>query len=142
MVDIDTVDKNSLGTKGLVIIGDKFLLYRRDGNTPLQPYKIDVPGGGSFEGETPFETFAREVKEEFGLSIERKNIEYAASYPNSQDTTKVGYFLVARLPEGSEGYIHFGDEGLGWFLMTVDEYFRRQTYGRYSVNAQETTSPR
>jgi 8-oxo-dGTP diphosphatase len=122
MCDIDSVDSNSIGAKGLLYIGDKLLLYRRDGNTTLEPHKIDVPGGGPFEGESPFMNFAREVKEEFGLELQRQQIVYAKAYPHSQDTSRTGYFLVARLPDDAKDKVVFGDEGEKWFLLSIDEY--------------------
>jgi 8-oxo-dGTP pyrophosphatase MutT (NUDIX family) len=58
-------DLKADGAKGLILIGSRMLVYRRDNKTKIYPLHIDLPGGGIEEGETPFEGFKREVKEEF-----------------------------------------------------------------------------
>ena len=60
---------NFNGAKGLVYIGNEILVYRRDNNTNSEPLKLDLPGGGRDGNESAFETFSREVMEEFGLEI-------------------------------------------------------------------------
>lgn len=70
MQELFRPDPDTIGSKGLVFIGDALLVYRRDGNTTNHPHELDLPGGAPIdenkpETETPFETFRREVKEEF-----------------------------------------------------------------------------
>ena len=67
-------DPNTIGSKGLVFIDDKILVYRRDGNTTFRPHELDLPGGAPEGKETPFETFKREVKEEFNLDISKEDL--------------------------------------------------------------------
>lgn len=117
-----TYDPLLNGVKGLVFVGDKLLVYRRDAKPKLFPLFLDLPGGGAENGETPFETFQREVKEEFGLDIQKSDIVYARQYSSVHFAGTHVYFPVARLPKESEKLIHFGNEGLEYLLMGVDEF--------------------
>lgn len=49
--DLYTIDPKSHGTKGLVYIGDKLLVYRRDTNTDVYPLCINLPGSRSCRKE-------------------------------------------------------------------------------------------
>jgi len=120
-------DKNQefLGTKGLVFVGDKIVVYRRDERAPQHALEIDVPGGGREADGTPFETFQREVKEEFGLSVTPDDIFYSRVYRSTNDPTKIGYYLVAKLPAEEEKNIVFGDEGTEYFVITPEEFLNR-----------------
>lgn len=126
MIDQKIFDKNInfIGAKGLVFIGDKILIYRRDTNTNLFPLYIDLPGGGREENESPFDTFKREVKEEFGIEINPGDVEYAKQYMSSVDLEKETYFIVVRPTNTKESDIVFGDEGLEFMLITPDEYLK------------------
>ncbi len=121
MTDLFTHDPNSSGSKGLVYIGDKLLVYRRDDKAPTHPLQIDLPGGGMELGETPWQTFQREVKEEFGLDITTEQIIYSDDWP-LVSTGQTGYFIAVKLPASAAGDIVFGDEGLEYLLMTPAEY--------------------
>ena len=125
MEDFYTYDPLSAGSKGLVFISDKILVYRRDGKTQQHPNELDLPGGGPEPGETPFETFRREVREEFGLAISRKDIIYVRKYPKILEKGKFVYFPVAVLSAESHKDIQFGDEGSEYLLMPAEEYTRR-----------------
>lgn len=126
MKEIFQEDENFAGTKGLVFIGEKVLVYRRDANAPKYPNLIDVPGGGKESNETPFETFSREVLEEFGLTIRQEDIVYGRKYKSAVKDNEFGWYLVAELPESDENNIVFGDEGVGYALMGLDEFLKRQ----------------
>lgn len=115
-------DKNTAGTKGLVFIGDKLLIYRRDRNTDVFPQYLDVPGGGPLTLETPYETFRREVKEEFDLDINKANMVYVKKYQSTKQQGKYEYFCVAKLSQECEARIMLGDEGYDYYLMSIDEY--------------------
>lgn len=98
MIDQNIFDitRNFHGAKGLVFIGEKILVYRRDGRTNNFPFRIDLPGGGREQDESPFETFKREVKEEFGIDIKTEDIVYSKRYESVMDPTMEAYFLVAK----------------------------------------------
>ena len=117
-------DPHCTGSKGLVFIGDKILVYRRDNNTKLFPFHLDLPGGGIENHETPFEIFQCETYEEFGLQIKRENIKYAKRYPSKRANIYT-YFPVAKLPGEAESDIIFGDEGLEYMLLEFDDFLHR-----------------
>lgn len=125
MDDFFKYDAATAGSKGLVFIGDKVLVYRRDGQTTIHPLEIDLPGGGPEGRETPFETFKREVKEEFGLEIHEEDIKYVRKYPSKLTPGKFGYYPVAKLPEDVEQHIVFGNEGSEYLLLALDDYLAR-----------------
>ena len=122
MTDLFTPDDNSSGSKGLIYIGDKLLVYRRDNKTTNHPLEIDLPGGGMEPGETPWQTFQREVKEEFNLDITPNQIAYCDDWPLATTPPKTGYFIVVRLPASAAADIVFGSEGLEYLLLTPQEY--------------------
>lgn len=119
------IDPKAAGSKGIVYIGSKMLVYRRDENTDVFPLYIDLPGGISEPNETPFETFRREVKEEFGLVVMLRDVTYVRSYPSNRHGGKTLYFPVVQLPGKAANQIEFGDEGLEYFLMKPKEFLRR-----------------
>ena len=87
------------------------------------PLYIDLPGGGRENNESPYETFKREVKEEFGFKITKKDILYAKQYVSAMDASKESYFIVVRL-NVTEKDIVFGDEGLDFFLIETENYLK------------------
>lgn len=125
MDDFYDKDPILLGSKGLVYIGEKVLVYRRDGNTDLFPFHIDLPGGRAELNETPFDTFRREVKEEFGLEVGQNDIAYVRCYQSTFEEDKKSYFPVAKLPKSAESQIIFGDEGTEYMIMSIEEYLAR-----------------
>lgn len=127
MIDRNIFDvaRNFHGAKGMIYIGEKVLVYRRDEKAPQHKLKIDIPGGGREGNESAFETFVREVKEEFGLDITQEDICYARCYQSIMDPTKELYFLVAQLPAQAELNIVFGDEGVEYMLVTPEDFLNR-----------------
>ncbi|MCX6793124.1 MAG: NUDIX domain-containing protein [Candidatus Falkowbacteria bacterium] len=126
MIDqrIFDININFHGVKGLVFIGKKILVYRRDNKTSNFPLCIDLPGGGKENNESPFDTFSREVKEEFGLVVDQNDIEYGKQYMSFIDPTKEAYFIVTKPLNIKESDIVFGDEGQEFFLMILSEYLK------------------
>lgn len=116
-----TYDPETVGSKGLVFIGDKVLVYRRDSNTKNYPTYIDLPGGGPEPDETPFENYRREIKEEFGLDIYPEQVVYYKKYPSRIEPGKFAYFPVVKLPHSEEEHIRFGNEGSEYLLVSLDE---------------------
>jgi 8-oxo-dGTP diphosphatase len=115
-------NQDFLGTKGLVFVGDKVLVYRRDAHAPSHAGELDVPGGGREGGESPMDTFGRETREEFGLKITKASVVWARAYPNTLDPTKIAYYAVAHLPAEMAEQIRFGDEGEAYYLMPLGDY--------------------
>ena len=125
MIDENTFDGKHLdfnGTMGLVYIGKEILVYRRDDKAPSWPLCVGLPGGGREGNETPFETFSREVKEEFDLNIKEEDIVYSKKYDSIEKLGKFSYFMVAKSKDLTEKDIVFGSEGLYHFLMDPVEY--------------------
>lgn len=125
-------DPSISGVKGLVFIGSRLVVYRRDTRTNIAPLKIDLPGGGIEAGESPFEAFKRETKEEFNVDISPDDIVYTKLFPAMTVESDTGpiliaeYFVVAKLPETAEQALKLGDEGLECMLMTAEEYLGRR----------------
>lgn len=119
-------DPLAAGSKGLVYIGDLVIVYRRSDDAPTNPGQLDLPGGGPEGEETPFQTFRREVYEEFGLDIRPRDITYNKRYVSRLKPGTFGWFSVAKLPAGEKDKIVFGDEGSEYMLMTPEEYLGRK----------------
>jgi 8-oxo-dGTP diphosphatase len=113
------------GAKGLVFVGDKILVYRRDNKTSNSPLCIDLPGGGREGDESPFDSFRREVKEEFGIDIEKDEIEFSCTIPSVMEPNKRSYFIVVKTLRSKPEDIVFGNEGTEWMLMTPEEFIKR-----------------
>jgi 8-oxo-dGTP diphosphatase len=123
-MNLELLDKKDHeGAKGPVFIGSqKILVYWRDHNTDYLPGYLDFPGGGKNKGETVFETFHREIKEEFGLSIKKSDIKYVRQYPHTRFPGQLAYFVVAMLPNKAFREIKFGKEGTSYELMDVNDF--------------------
>ncbi len=138
MNDFFKGDDNFVGTKGLVFIGNKVLIYRRDAQAPKYPLHLDVPGGGAEPNETPFETFKREVKEEFGLDLTAEQVVYSRRYQSSLNANEFGWYAVAKLPEEQVNRIKFGNEGLEYLLMTLEEFLKQDdAWPAYQKRAED-----
>ena len=113
------------GAKGLVFLGDKILIYRRDNNTTNNPERIDLPGGGREGDESPFETFQRETKEEFGIDIKEDEIEFSCTIPSVIEPGKKSFFLVAKTSRIKPEDVVFGNEGIEWMMMSPSEFIEK-----------------
>ena len=98
------------------------LIYRRDTNTEYFPLYIDLPGGGKELDESPFETFQREVKEEFGISINEGDIVYAKKYIGVMDPTKDSYFFATKNLDSVSHPVIPGNEGSEFSSIEIKEY--------------------
>ena len=107
------------GAKAAVFVGNRLLVLLRDDRPDIPfPAHWDFPGGGREGHETPFETLAREVKEEVGLDLPPSALVWSINLPAvHQPGTRI-WFSVVRLPALAFTEIVFGNEGLCWALMT------------------------
>ncbi len=126
MIHPDTFKSTKFnGSKGLVMFGDKMLVYRRDGNTQSSPFCLDLPGGGREGAETPFDTFKRELKEEFDLDIQKEQVHSSYQFPSILFPGELSFFFVTKPMNYDIKDINFGSEGLEWMLMTPQEFLER-----------------
>ncbi len=115
-------DANFHGVMGLVFVGEKIIVYRRDNKTTRFPLMVDILGGGREGDESPFETFKREVFEEVSLDIKEDYVAYAKQYKSIVDETKSMFFIVVKSGSLKEEDIVFGQEGLKFMLMTPEDF--------------------
>jgi len=113
------------GSRGIVFLDDKMLVYRRDNKTTNSPGCIDFPGGGREGDESPFQTFQREVREEFGINIKEDEIEFSCTISSITEPGKKSFFMVAKTMRCKPEDIVFGDDGTEWMLMTPEEFVHR-----------------
>lgn len=113
------------GAKGLVFLADKIITYRRDHKTTRFPGCIDLPGGGREGNESPFQTFKREIKEEFGLDIQESDIDFSATVRSIVEPAKNSYFVVTKPLSFKPSDVVFGNEGSEWLLLTPEEFVNR-----------------
>lgn len=120
--DFFKLDSALSGVKGLVFLGEMILVYRRDEKTSFLPHAVDLPGGGAEPGETPFQVFARELREEFSLTVNEADVIYAKQYPSRLEPGKTAWFIAVQLDTDLYETIVFGDEGEEYWLMSITDY--------------------
>ncbi len=126
MIDQNTyTETDFIVAKGLVFIGDKIITYRRDHKTDESPGLIDLPGGLREGNESPFETFKREVQEEFGIDIFPDDIEFSFTVPSRKEPDKKVCFFVTKPLKINSSDIILGSEGTEWMLMSTEEFVSR-----------------
>jgi len=109
------------GCKVALFFGDKLLVHLRDDRPDLPyPGHWDLPGGGREPGETPEETLARELEEEFGLDWAEATELWRMRSEALHTQGAFVWFFVGEMPEAKAREILFGDEGQGWALMTPE----------------------
>ncbi len=119
----DKVDFN--GANGLIFLGEKILVYRRDAGAPKDPLRIDLPGGRREGDESPFDTFKRETYEEFRLALQKDDIQFCCTIPSVVAPDKKSFFFVTKPLKTRMESIVFGNEGAEWFLLTPQEFMCR-----------------
>lgn len=111
------------GVKVACIFEDKLLVHLRDNKPGLfNANKWDVPGGGREGNETPVICAIREVKEEFGITLESSAIVWQKQYPAQKDPSQIAFFFVATISQTDVDAIVLG-EGQHWGLMDFQTFF-------------------
>ena len=108
------------GAKVALFLGARLIVIRRDDRPDIPfPDTWDFPGGGREGRETPFQTVARETREELGLTLAQTDVVWQkrCERPLHQPV----WFFVARLPAAAAAQVVFGDEGQFWRLACPDE---------------------
>lgn len=106
-----------------VFLGDRLICILRD-NDPgtLAPNVWEVPGGGREAEETGFETAARELDEEVGLTLSPQHILWERRFVSIMNPANTTAFFVAQMPAHHVNEVVFGNEGQGWAMFTLDEF--------------------
>jgi len=86
------------------------LLQKRDGKTPINPYKWGIFGGTSEEGETPQQTFLREVKEELCITLPDDTAHALNDFfKEKEGYHRYGFYAVSNLKK-SEMHLTEGED--------------------------------
>lgn len=114
------MDEDFNGAKVALFVGEEVLIIRRDDRTDIPfPNMWDFPGGGREGQETPFETMARETREEVSLHVPKGAVIWERQFqPNDIPV----WFFVARLPGSAAAQIVLGDEGQAWRLVAPESF--------------------
>ncbi|MBU2358889.1 MAG: NUDIX hydrolase [Alphaproteobacteria bacterium] len=108
------------GAKVALFLGHRLLIIRRDDRPDIVDAGLwDFPGGGREGEETPFQTVARETREEVGLVLTPACVLWQRRFAAPQGSDR--WFFVARLPARMQADVVFGDEGQGWRMADVPE---------------------
>lgn len=115
---------NFAGSTIALLCENKILIYLRDNKEDLNfRNRWDLPGGGRENDETPFECIVRETKEEFGIDLNQKSIEFEKVYESVTQPGLKSYFFVGRISQKDIDNIQFGDEGQKWQLADLKSFF-------------------
>lgn len=109
------------GAKVAIIRGNDVLTILRDDRPDIPwPNCWDFPGGGREGDETPFETAARELREEVGLILP----EHRIFYHNQQvtDDGRTVHFFAALWGDLTDADIRLGNEGQEARFMPVFDF--------------------
>lgn len=113
-----------IGVKIALINRGEILMIQRDDKPGLRYAGLwDFPGGGREGDETPMECILREIHEELGITLESDQIVWKKVFPAMHDKNFKAYFMVAEISENEINDIVFGNEGQGWKMFSIDEFF-------------------
>ena len=115
------------GSNAVLQSGDEFILIQRDNKPELAYANMwDFPGGRRERNETPLECLIREVKEELSIQVKPDNVLYERRYESRENSGSSSYFFVISITKDDIDNIQFGNEGQGWKLVTVEEFFQQK----------------
>lgn len=86
------------------------LLHKRDDKTVNNPNRWSAFGGTSEDGETPIETFIREMKEELGLALKPEEVIPFCDYLNKERNIHRYIFYVESGKQKSEMTLGEGED--------------------------------
>jgi len=96
------------------------LLHLRDGETQINPHKWAFFGGMHRDGETPIETFIREMNEELGIDILPDQVKLLRDYINDEfGIRRYVFFVESDLPKEQ---MHLG-EGADFDWIPLEKVF-------------------
>ncbi|WP_121067335.1 NUDIX hydrolase [Chachezhania antarctica] len=109
-----------VGAKLALFAGPELVVIERDDIPTIDwPGFLDFPGGGREGCESPVACALRETHEELGLKVPETELVWQRLYPHPLGQV---WFFAAHLEARVAQDIRFGDEGLGWRLMTPAAY--------------------
>jgi 8-oxo-dGTP diphosphatase len=115
------------GSKAVLQSGGKFIIIQRDNKPGLAYANMwDFPGGRRERNETPLECLIREVREELSIQVKPDNVLYERRYESKENSSSSSYFFVINITKDDIDNIQFGNEGQGWKLVTVKEFFQQK----------------
>lgn len=116
------------GAKIAILRGRKVLSLLRDDYPSIPfPNQWDLPGGGREGAETPFETAARELSEELGVTVTRDHLVYHRAEDAHGPPFGRVHFFVARWDDLVDSLIVLGDEGQAWRWFDAREFTQMAT---------------
>jgi 8-oxo-dGTP diphosphatase len=111
------------GAKVAIFVGDGLISYKRDQKQGIPfPGMWDLPGGGREGDETPAECVQREVKEEFGLTLDLSQFLWQKHYPSGSEAPLGNEFFVAFINTSELDKIIFGSEGECWQIVPANDF--------------------
>lgn len=127
------------GVKAALILDDKLLVIRRDNKPEINwPNMIDLPGGGREGTETPYQCVSREINEELGIEISEKMLLWGNTYPSENTPGTTAAFMVFELASEQVKQIRFGDEGIEWKLVAIQDFLNdEEAIGYLKVRLQD-----
>ena len=109
------------GTKLVLLIGVRLLTILRDDKADIPwPGFWDLPGGGREAGESPEACVLRETREEIGLALPASALFWRKPVASRSAPGRTSHFFAARLPEGAEREVVFGNEGQEWRVVAPE----------------------
>jgi len=116
--------KDFIGVKIALLHDNQLVMIQRDNKPGLSFAGMwDFPGGGREGNETPEECIIREVEEELALHLKSEQIIWNKLHPAMIDPAQEAHFMVAKISDNDIANITFGDEGQGWRMFDIDEFF-------------------
>ena len=114
-MDIDTIKRFSIATKGFIFYNETFLIVKRSEKSFDDASLWEIPGGTMEIGETVEECLIREVNEEVGLSVEIIRYLYSWKIPRNATHETVGLTFLC---ESSDNAVKLSHEhtNYAWIL--------------------------
>lgn len=125
--EIFNINADFTSARAAIYVNGKVIIIQRDDKTTISPLMFEFVGGKRDDQESAFQTLQREVKEEVSLDVAKEDIIFAKKYPNPRAPGKFFFFFVIHSLKFKKEDIVFGDEGLGFSLVTPEEFLQMES---------------
>lgn len=99
--------KSGLGVNFCLVRNGEVLLQQRDENCPHYPLQWCFPGGAQDDTDIePIDVLIREVKEEYGISLDLTDCEFLTNRPLNNP----GQVFICRVPDNQEPVLNEGKD--------------------------------